>query len=79
MVTICVMLCVTLSFFFSSFVHQTAGESTEISCPHGIQQSVMVVTEYYDPANKPSPRFCSMLACARSGRNCGILLSTVII
>ena len=64
---ICVILCLTLSFF-SSFAHQTARESTEIVRPRGMCRSVIVVTrKCKDPANKPPPHFCPMLACTKGG------------
>ena len=57
-----------LVIFSSSFAHQTARKSAEIACPRGIQWSVMVVTrKYNDPANKPPPHFCPMLACTKGG------------
>ena len=54
---ICVILCLTLSFF-SSLAHQTTRESTEIACPRGIWWPVMVVTQKCnDPTYKPLPTF----------------------
>ena len=53
-----VIACLTLPFFFSNFTHQTARESTEIARPHGIRQSVMIVTQKcLDPTNNPLPSF----------------------
>ena len=44
--------------FFLSFAHQTARESIEIACQHGIRQLVMVIMwKCNDPANKPLPHF----------------------
>ena len=75
---ICVKLCRSLSLF-SSFAHQTARESAEITRPRGIRRSVVVITgKCHYPANKPPPLFCSMLTCTkRGGRNCGILRCVV--
>ena len=70
---ICVILCLTLSFF-SSFAHQTARESVEIAHPRGISRSVMVITcKCHYPMHEPPPLFCPMLACTKVRCNCGIL------
>ena len=43
-------------------------KSTETARPRGDRRSVMVVTrEYHDPAHKPPPLFCLMLACRKGG------------
>ena len=58
--------------YFVVFLHQTASKSTEIVWPRGDLWSVMVVTRnYHDPAHKPPPLFCLMLACRKA--YCGIL------
>ena len=60
--------------YFVSFIHQTTSKSSEIARPLGDRWLVMVVTrKYHDPARKPPPLFCLMLACRKGGRICGIL------
>ena len=44
-----------MSLFFS-YIHHTASKSTEIACPHGDCQSVLVVMwEYHAPVYNPPP------------------------
>ena len=62
-----VMLCLTLSFFLR-FARQTTRECTENMRPCVIRWSVMVVMrKCKDPANKPPPHFCPILACTKGG------------
>ena len=64
----------SLLSFFASFIYQTASKSAEISRQCCNRWLVMVVTwKYHDPAHKPPPLFCLMLACRKGGRICGIL------
>ena len=47
----------------SVFLHQTPSKSTEIVHPRGDRRLVKVVTrKYHDPAHKPLPLFCLILA-----------------
>ena len=57
---------VTLSFFSSLIIHETASKSTEIAHPHSDRQLVIVVTQkYHYPTHRPPPLFCLMLTCRR--------------
>ena len=49
---ICHIMLVLIKSLFLSFAHQTARESAEITHPHNIRQSVMVVTCKYRIAGK---------------------------
>ena len=51
-----------------TYWNQAARESTEIARLRGIRRSVMVVTwQCNNPANKPPPHFCPMLALHKGG------------